>query len=326
MSQMVYLRQLLYKNHIPIAMKGSMNYKNFYSLFNLINLFLIVSINVLAQNETSSRSDFSIGVIADCQYCSDPGEGIRKYAASHGKLLQCVDYFNTLSLEYVIHLGDFIDRDFESFDVVIPIYNKLNVPKYHVLGNHDFFVSDEKKATVPSTLGLHSKYYDFELKGWRFVVLDGNDISFHAYSEHSEQYNQTENYYKQLGNEPPKWNGAIGAGQLLWLKGVLNKATDSNEKVILYCHFPVYPEDSIHNLWNSNEIIELIEANTCVKAYINGHNHAGNYAIKNGIHYFNLKGMVDTEETSYAVIHFFDDRLEVKGFGREEDREMKISK
>ena len=95
---------------------------------------------------------------------------------------------------------------------------------------------------------------------------------------------------------------------------------------MVYCHFPVYPADSIHNLWNSHEIIDLLEANSCVKAYINGHNHAGNYAIKEGIHYFNLKGMVDTQENSYAVIRFYDDRLDVKGFGREEDRVMKIDK
>ena len=47
---------------------------------------------------------FSIGVIADCQYCADPGEGIRKYAASVNKLQLCVDHFNTLKLSYVVHL------------------------------------------------------------------------------------------------------------------------------------------------------------------------------------------------------------------------------
>ena len=303
-----------------------MNRISIRSLFNLLCFILIFNSNAFAQKEVQAESDFQIGVIADCQYCSDPGEGIRKYAASPGKLQQCVDHFNTLPLEYVIHLGDFIDRDFESFEVVTPIYNQLTMPKYHVLGNHDFSVSDDKKKDVPSMLGLTKNYYDFELKGWRFVVLDGNDISFHAFPEQSEQYDQVENYYKQLENQPPKWNGAIGAIQLLWLKDVLEKATQADENVILYCHFPVFPEDSIHNLWNSHEIIELLEANSCVKAYINGHNHAGNYALKEGIHYFNLKGMVDTEETSYALIHVFDDRLEVKGFGREEDRVMKFSK
>jgi len=34
--------------------------------------------------------------------------------------------------------------------------------------------------------------------------------------------------------------------------------------------------------------------------------------------------MVDTEETSYAIINFSDSQLKVSGFGREEDRIMEI--
>ena len=37
-------------------------------------------------------------------------------------------------------------------------------------------------------------------------------------------------------------------------------------------------------------------------AYIYGHNHAGNYGRRDTIHYLTLKGMVDTEQTSYAVM------------------------
>ena len=95
---------------------------------------------------------------------------------------------------------------------------------------------------------------------------------------------------------------------------------------MLYCHFPVYPEGNRHNLWNSSEIIEILEAHSCVRAYINGHNHAGNYGIKAGIHYLTMKGMVDTEETSYGIIIVKDDRLEINGFGREENRILEIQK
>ena len=271
-----------------------------------------------------STEPFSIGVIADCQYCSDPGEGVRKYAASEGKLQQCVGHLNTMKLEYVVHLGDFIDRDFESFDVVKPIYKQLKMPKYHVLGNHDFSVADDKKKDIPQTMGLTARYYDFKANGWRFVVLDGNDVSFHAYPEHSDKYKEAVKYYEDQQIKSPKWNGAIGEKQLKWLNNVLKKASGAGEKVVLYCHFPVYPEGNNHNLWNSNEIIEILEAHSCVKAYINGHNHAGNYGIKEGIHYLTMKGMVDTEETSYAVIKVKDDRLEIKGFGREENRVLEL--
>ena len=65
-----------------------------------------------------------------------------------------MEHYNKLNLSFVVHLGDFIDRDFESFDKVVPIYNRLKAPHYHVLGNHDFEVADDKKALVPTKLGL----------------------------------------------------------------------------------------------------------------------------------------------------------------------------
>lgn len=277
--------------------------------------------NGSAQSEQKHHTEYAFGVIADCQYCADQGTGERKYALSKDKLTKCVTHFNTLDLEYVIHLGDFIDRDFKSFDVLNPIYNQLQVPKYHVLGNHDFSVADDLKKDVPQKMGLASKYYDFKVKGWRYVVLDGNDVSFHAYPKDSDDYIKAKEYYLTNKIKSPKWNGAIGPKQCSWLKSVLEKATQNDEPVILFCHFPVYPKNS-HNLWNAEELISILESYPCVKAYINGHNHAGNYAIKKGIHYLTLKGMVDTQQTSYAVIEVNQHHIQVTGYGREKDRIM----
>ncbi len=292
-------------------------------MHKIIIVFLLISINGMAQQKTDSPGTFSFGVIADCQYCSDPGTGARKYAQSVDKLDVCVKHFNTLDLEFVVHLGDFIDRDFESFDVVGPVYAQLKAPKYHVLGNHDFSVADDKKALVPAKMNMPSKYYDFEIKGWRFVVLNGNDISFHGYPEGSKEYEHAATYYEENKISSPKWNGGMGDAQLNWLKKVLKKASKNHENVVLYSHFPIFPEN-VHNLWNANEVLELIEKYPCVKAYVNGHNHAGNYGVHAGIHYVTMKGMVDTEETSYAVIHVTADSMEIEGFGREENRDLKL--
>lgn len=301
------------------------------SIVNIWALALILMCSVSSsgygQKVSTQKKDgyFSFGVIADCQYCSEPGTGIRKYSISDTKLRQCVNHLNTMDLAFTIHLGDFIDRDWESFNLVGPIYNSLAMPKYHVLGNHDFSVSDSLKAKVPKKMGLPSPYYDFVSQGWRFVVLDGNDVSFHAYPKNSRRYKTAEKYYEQNAIESPKWNGAIGSEQMQWLRQVLDKASENNEKVILYCHFPVFPEN-VHNLWNAKEVVALLEKYNCVKAYINGHNHKGNYGQKNGIHYVTMKGMVDTEKNSYGTITTYSDRLEITGYGREESRQLLLRK
>ncbi len=298
-----------------------MIYKKLKIDLRVIVIVVVIFMSGCVHMKRGSNAEYAFGAIADCQYCAIEGKGARRYSLSKDKLKSTVTHFNTMDLVYVVQLGDFIDRGFENFDVLNPIYNQLKAPKYHVLGNHDFSVADDLKKDVPRKMGLPSKYYDFAVKGWRYVVLDGNDVSFHAYPKNSDEYKQAEAYYKTNKVKSPKWNGAIGSEQYSWVEKVLEKATRKGEKVILFCHFPVYPKNA-HNLWNAEALIELLESYTCVKAYINGHNHQGNYAVKEGIHYLTLKGMVETEENSYAVIRVDGKAIHVTGYGREENRVM----
>ena len=265
---------------------------------------------------------FRFGAIADCQYCDAEGTH-RQYRLSPQKLEECVSDLNTQELSHVVHLGDFIDRDWKSFDVVIPIMDKSKARVYHVLGNHDFSVEDKYKNKVPRRLGLRKRFYDFKIGSWRFLILDTNDLSLYAHPEGSRRANKSEEAYEALGGKLPKYNGGIGSAQLKWIEKKLKAAEARGETVVLHSHHPVYPITS-HAAWNAEEVVEVLEKYSCVAAYINGHNHKGAYEKRNGIHYLTLKGMVDTEETAYSVISVFEDRLVIKGVGRQEDFELRL--
>ena len=90
------------------------------------------------------------------------------------------------------------------------------MPAYHALGNHDFDVADEYKAKVPERMGMKSKYYDFKVEGWRFIVLDGNDVSFHAYPKDSLEYQNAGVYYRENKNQltQMEWSGGRKTGCL----------------------------------------------------------------------------------------------------------------
>lgn len=294
-----------------------------FTFLLILTMGLLFLNHIPIQKPVKESPEFRFGVVADCQYADVQSEGVREYALSDRKLKSCVERLNVMNLKYVVSLGDLIDRNFQSFNIVLPIVRDLEMPVYHVLGNHDYSVADKWKAEIPGKLGMPSRYYDFQVEDWRFVVLDGNDISFHAFSEYSDGYKAAAEYYKQKDLDAPEWNGAIGAKQIKWLQEVLKKATANREKVIIFCHFPVYPEN-VHNLWNAGEVVQVIEKYPCVKVYMSGHNHGGNYGMKDGVHYLTMKGMVDTEENSYAVVEVFKDRLEIQGYGREKDRVMEI--
>ena len=293
----------------------------------LLLLFLIMCCNT-KKEAVIDYPDFEIGVIADCQYCQCEPTEVRFYKQSPDRMLEAVNELNEHTLAYTIHLGDFIDRDFNSFDTVMPIWNRLKSDNYHVLGNHDFSVADSLKPLIFEKMGLKDRYYSIVKLNWRFIVLDGNDLSKHgALTKKKKQ--QTDSLYKVLsGTELPNlkpWNGGLGREQLQWVEKEMKLATKNKERVGFYCHFPAMGETNAHNLWNYEQFLDLIASYDCVKFYFNGHNHAGGYVQKEGIHYLNFKGMVDTRDSSaFARVAFHNDSLIVKGYGREPDRILKI--
>lgn len=289
---------------------------------NKVNLMLVLVLIISACKPNDKvkleAPIFSFGLIADCQYCDEIGTGQRKYDQSPEKLRQSVSELNAFDLEFTMHLGDFIDKNWASFDTVLPIYNNLKDPHYFTLGNHDFSVADSLKDKVLGKLNMKAPYYELTINNWRFIVLNGNDISLYAYSKTSTNYTEAENYRKTLKEEVPDWNGAVGKSQLSWLKQQLELAKEQKENVVLFCHFPINAASSSHNLWNADEVLSLVEKYPQVKAYINGHNHDGGYDPKDGIHHLTMKGMVDTDSTAYGVVNVFKNRLELKGYGRQQ--------
>lgn len=276
----------------------------------------------------SEFSEFEIGVVADCQYCNCESGDKRFYRRSPRRLKEAVDTLNTYSLDYAIHLGDFIDRDFDSFDTVAPIWAKLKSDRFQVLGNHDFSVADSLKPLVLEKMELKDRYYSFTRNTWRFIVLDGNDLSLHgALTEAKRQ--ETDSLLSLLkGKDLPNivfWNGGLSKEQLNWVENQLRLATMNGEHVGLFCHFPALGISNSHNLWNYQQLLKIVEKYDCVKFYFNGHNHAGDYIENDGVHYLTFKGMVDTQDsTSFARVTFKKDSIFVTGYGRELSRKFKI--
>ncbi len=295
-----------------------------YKMKFLIFLSLIFAGTIYSQ---TSGAQIKIGVFADCQYCDCETAGTRYYQNSLSKLSDCIAEFNNnKKIAFVVGLGDFIDRDFSSFTTVNSILKESKNKVFQVIGNHDLSVDNKFIDAVPKQLNLSKTYYSFHKKGWQFIFLNGNEITFQ--STDPKIVEQAEKMIKLLTTENKpnnqKWNGGISKVQLNWLEKELQKAEKDNRKVVLFCHYPLLPFE-IHSLWNSEEVLSILNQHDCVKAWINGHNHAGNYVSQNGIHFINLKGMVETEnENAFSVISFSEELIELEGFGREETRVLLI--
>ena len=99
---------------------------------------------------------FRFGVIADPQYADiapNPETG-RYYANSLQKLGDAIDTLNGEDLAFIITLGDIIDRGWDSFDAILPLFEKSRHERFFLLGNHDFAVQEDRLENVCARVGM----------------------------------------------------------------------------------------------------------------------------------------------------------------------------
>lgn len=291
--------------------------------------FLGASTAWLAQPaRASGPPPVTLGLVADAQYVDAPARGTRHYRASAAKLAAAVADLDLLELAACVHLGDLIDRDWGSFDAMTRTLRRSRHRWHQVLGNHDFEVADEAKTRVPARLGLAARHYAFDLPGWRCVVLDTNDVSTYAHPPGSPAHAAAERELARLQaarvRQAKGWNGGVGPGQLAWFEGQCASARAAGLRVVVLAHHPVFPLGD-HCAWNAPDILRAVDRHPNVAAWLNGHNHAGAFAERDGVPYVTLRGMVETESTTaFATATLHADRLVIAGRGREPDRDLPL--
>ena len=242
--------------------------------------------------------------LADIQYADKITLGPRHYRHAPGKLALCAKEIERQQPAFIIHLGDLTDgrqslahrrADVETITAEI---KKITVPWRFVLGNHDAAAGRE---LLTDALGFKEFHYTFTqpgVPGWRFVVLDGNDAGY----------------------------GVMSAKQLDWFRGVLAQAKAQGERVICFCHFPLIEAASQrgHIMHKPAPVLDVLDnAPGVVVAWLCGHDHAGGYALRQGVHHLTLQGTCESkDEPAMATLSLFPDHLLVAGFGRVPSREL----
>lgn len=272
----------------------------------------------------------TIGLVADGQYADIEPAGTRFYRGSVEKLGKAVEHFNGLNLACCLHLGDLIDRTWGSYDEILKPLAGSKHRFHHLLGNHDFDVLNDYKTRVPERLGLLKRYYSVDQAGFRFVILDTTDLSTYAHPAGSAELAKSQAALDSAKEaklpQAQPWNGGLGAEQLSWLDKTCLEAAEQKQRVMLFAHHPVFPANP-HNLWNSAAVLDLIKKHRHIVAWFNGHNHAGNFGTEDGVPFVNLKGMVETADTTaFATAELHEDRLVLSGQGREISRELVFRK
>lgn len=183
---------------------------------------------------------------------------------------------------------------------------------------------------VAPLLDMENQYYDWSHRNWRFIVLDTTDISLFANTPGSDDYQATEQMLADLRSDgavnAQTWNGGAGTEQLTWLAATLEDVETLGQNVVVFGHMPVNGEN-IYNAWDADAIQQVLESSDNVVAYFNGHDHAGRYAYEDGIHYVNLKGVVENpwSANAYSILTVQHNTIRIDEFGAEPDRTLRVN-
>ena len=163
-------------------------------------------------------------------------------------------------------------------------FRRFNGPRYHVAGNHDFdkITYGDFVSNITNHGDANGRmYYSFVSGGVKYIVLDAC-------------YNNAEGEHYALGKFD--WTKAVVPdAEVEWLKKEL---AFGKEPVIVFTHqllnyWDVNPVPQNFIIYNSREIVEMLEKSGRVLAVLSGHYHKGCYSRRNGIHYVVNQGMVE---------------------------------
>lgn len=236
-------------------------------------------------------------------------------------------------------------------------------PVHHLVGNHELYnfpasVIQKELLYQPSKTSNNApqrSYYDFQVPEalkYRFVVLDCYGLSILGREKDDPVYQEAMALLRQVNpnenlNSPTglveeqrrfvAFNGAVDREQMKWLEKTLVEATEAGENVVIFTHVPIHPSTSptpASLLWNYPEVLELIRRFPCVRVVFSGHSHADGYVYAHegmhnrGVHFVVCDAILECSpsETAHALVHVFEDKLVVQGYGKIPTRELRFPK
>ncbi len=243
----------------------------------------------------NAGTEAKFGIITDIHHTNKADSDQRKYSAGLKKTTYFVKKMQTRKADFIIELGDMIDTladnkdPIANFKEIEDAFTKFKGKRYHVLGNHEFdnmtradFLANWNNTGIPQ----ENTYYSFDSNGIHCIVLDAD-------------YTNAEPHRPFDLNTPSdtfwNWKDAwVPQEELEWLEADL---AASNLPTIVFTHQVVHREtvngiSEDHTIKNADSVRKIFEKDGQVLAVFSGHDHRGEVAFRNGIHYFVLEGNV----------------------------------
>ncbi|MHC4986545.1 MAG: metallophosphoesterase family protein [Planctomycetota bacterium] len=269
-------------------------------------------------------AELSIGLFAD-PHCGRGVLASRYFGDSPAKLAAAVETFNERGVDFIVNLGDLIDRLED--DPTDPrqyvaearaVVEGFDGPCHVVPGNHDVACLTKSDFLRLAGGAGGASTYAFDHGGFHFVVLDtnhfedGSDITPETTSE----------------DWSDEW---LGQTQLDWLADDLAAAGET--PTVIFTHAELGPrflddEERPHAVKDSDVARAIIQSAGNVRAIFQGHNHPGQIAYWADIPYITLHAMCEgpgLANNAYAILHLSPDGpIQLEGFGQQVSFEPRV--
>ncbi|MFA7659472.1 MAG: metallophosphoesterase [Candidatus Gastranaerophilaceae bacterium] len=254
-------------------------------LFRLNFIFLLFAVFF---TQSVFAKDIKFIQVTDSHYSSIGEEYTQKEVENSQSVLEKTikDINSVPNVDFVVFTGDNIDTancaDLKSF---LTLANKLNIPYYIVIGNHEVFKS--QKLDKQEYMAIVRKYsksckpgsanYVFRKNGLVFLVVDGA----------KEVIPGPAGYYKK--------------DTLKWLDKQLTKY--KREKVVIFQHFPIVAPyyNRTHTTYNVKDYEAILKKHSNVIAIFSGHYHANGEVKRDGIYHVSTPALVEPPH-NYKII------------------------
>jgi DNA repair exonuclease SbcCD nuclease subunit len=190
--------------------------------------------------------------------------------------------------DVVVDLGDFIDgkdhRGYETWQQAKKIINKLKMPVYHVLGNHE--TGRFEKSVWLNLTGYGNTYYYKDIKkgeiSYRLIMLDSNFLPDGTDTTPEKRY----------------YPGHIDDKQWNWLEAVLKEARTEKKNILIFIHHPPLNLDSWPNwgIFPQGKRLQELFGEYGVRAVFSGHVEQMCFKEDKQVKYFVLQGFWKDKE------------------------------
>ena len=195
------------------------------------------------------------------------------------------------NLSFVVFTGDNLNNpNPDDLDDFVKIINKLEVPYYIVLGDHDVAksknLSKDRYSEIireNNILWLRRSWnYSFKKKGYKFLIVDGA----------KEVIPGSVGYYRADTRE--------------WLDKQLAK--NSKRPVIIFQHYPIMDMKEFgtgklktHRTYQPEKYFEILDKYNNVLAVLSGHFHVNAEEMRNGVYHISTPTLLGTPH-QYKII------------------------